>query len=134
VYLSEERKHQLAEIARRKKLVREVRPQADVVSRSVIVTDDGIATGSTMIAALQALRSRHPFELIVAVPVASPDRLRDVRKWCDETVCLITTEHFWAIGQFYEDFSPVEDEQMLKILRKFAPPAPSTWPTQSVRI
>jgi predicted phosphoribosyltransferase len=54
--------------------------------------------------------------LIVAVPVAAPDRLEEVRRWCDEAVCLSAPEQFWAVGQFYEDFSPVEDEQAAEIL------------------
>lgn len=117
-YLHEERQRQLAEIAQRKKLVRSIRPQASVQGRTVIVTDDGLATGSTIIAALQALRPRHPDRLIVAVPVGSPDRLADVRKWCDEVICVLAPAHFWAIGQFYDDFDPVEDEQMLRLLRE----------------
>ena len=88
--MTEERRHQLAEIARRKKLFREVRPQAPVAGRSVIVTDDGIATGSTMIAALQAVKTQNPREVIVAVPVASPDRLAEVGRWCDDAVCLLS--------------------------------------------
>jgi predicted phosphoribosyltransferase len=120
-YLSEERRHQLGEIARRKKLFRDVRPQAPVAGRSVIVTDDGIATGSTMIAALQAVKAQNPREVIVAVPVASPDRLQEVRRWCDDVVCLLSPDEFWAIGQFYADFSQVEDEQAIDLLRSFAP-------------
>lgn len=120
-YLAEERDHQLAEIARRQRLFRGVRPKAPVAGRSVIVTDDGIATGSTMIAALQVVKAQQPRELIVAVPVASPERLEEVRRWCDDVVCLLSTEDFWAIGQFYEDFTQVEDEQVLALLREFAP-------------
>jgi putative phosphoribosyl transferase len=120
-YLAEERRYQLAEIARRKTLFRAVRPQAPVAGRSVIVTDDGIATGSTMIAALQSVKTQKPREVIVAVPVASPDRLEEVRRWCDDVVCLLRPEEFWAIGQFYEDFTQVEDEQALQLLRPFAP-------------
>jgi len=120
-YLARERSHQLAEIARRKRLFRGVRPQAPIAGRSVIVTDDGIATGSTMIAALQVVKTQQPREVIVAVPVASPDRLEEVRRWCDEVVCLVSTADFWAIGQFYEDFTQVEDEQVLALLREFAP-------------
>jgi predicted phosphoribosyltransferase len=116
-YLAEERRHQLGEIARRKKLFRAVRPQAPVAGRSVIVTDDGIATGSTMIAALQAVKPQNPREVIVAIPVASPDRLAEVRRWCDDVVCLLSPEEFWAIGQFYEDFRQVEDEQAINLLR-----------------
>jgi putative phosphoribosyl transferase len=114
--LTEERHHQLAEIARRNKLFRAVRPRAPIAGRSVIVTDDGIATGSTMIAALQVVKSQNPREVIVAVPVASPDRLEEVRHWCDDAVCLLSPDEFWAIGQFYEDFTQVEDEQVIELL------------------
>jgi predicted phosphoribosyltransferase len=120
-YLTEERRHQLNEMARRKKLFRSVRPPTPVAGRSVIVTDDGIATGSTMIAALQTLKTQKPREVIVAVPVASPDRLAEVRRWCDDVVCLLAPEEFWAIGQFYEDFIQVEDEEVIQLLPAFAP-------------
>jgi predicted phosphoribosyltransferase len=130
-YLAEERRHQLGEIARRKKLFRGVRPAAPVAGRSVIVTDDGIATGSTMIAALQTVKTQNPREVIVAVPVAAPDRLKEVGRWCDEVVCLLHPEMFWAIGQFYEDFSQVEDEEVVELLREFAPAAPA--PSKAVR-
>jgi predicted phosphoribosyltransferase len=116
-YLAQECRHQLDEIARRKRLIRGVRPEAKVSNRSVIVTDDGIATGSTMIAALQIIKIQKPRELIVAVPVASPDRLLEVRRFCDSAVCLLRPENFWAIGQFYEDFSPVEDAEVIELLR-----------------
>jgi predicted phosphoribosyltransferase len=122
-YLEEERQFQLAEIARRKRLIRAVRPHAAIAGRSVIVTDDGIATGSTMIAALQALKAQGPHEVIVAVPVASPDRLAEVARWCDDVVCLLQPEEFWAIGQFYQDFTQVEDAEVVELLRKFGTPA-----------
>jgi predicted phosphoribosyltransferase len=130
-YLVKERQHQLSEIARRKKLFRAVRPEAPVAGRSVIVTDDGIATGSTMIAALQTLETQNPSEVIVAVPVAPPDRLDLVRRWCDDVVCLLAPEEFWAIGQFYQDFEQVEDDEVVKLLREFSPaglPVGSTSP------
>lgn len=120
-HLAVEREYQLAEIARRKKLVRAIRPQASVAGRSVIVTDDGIATGSTMVAALRTLRLQKPHEVIVAVPVAAPDRLEEVRALCDEVVCLLASEQFWSIGEFYEEFTQVEDEQVVELLRRFAP-------------
>jgi putative phosphoribosyl transferase len=119
-YLAEERCRQLAEIARRQKLFRGDRPPARIAGRSIIVTDDGIATGSTMIAALQAIRMQKPRTLIVAVPVAPPDRLEEVHRWCDDVVCLLTPEDFWAVGQFYEDFTQVEDEEVVELLRTFA--------------
>lgn len=115
-YLEEEKQHQLREIARRKKLFRAVRPLAPIAGRSVIVTDDGIATGSTMIAALQAVRAQHPHELIMAVPVAPPDRLEAMRELCDEVVCLLAPEDFRAVGQFYRDFDTVEDEEVVQML------------------
>jgi len=120
-YLAEECRHQLAEIARRQKLFRAVRPVAPLKGRSVIVTDDGIATGATMMAALYAVKGQSPHEVIVAVPVASPDRPEEVCQFCDEVVCLLHPAQFWAVGQFYADFSTVEDEQVVNILREFAP-------------
>lgn len=116
-YLAQERRRQLGEIARRKALIRGVRPQAPIKGRSVIVTDDGIATGSTMIAALRIARAQEPHELIVAVPVAPPDRVAEVRRYCDEVICLLTPSDFFAIGQFYDDFDPVEDQEVIELLR-----------------
>jgi predicted phosphoribosyltransferase len=120
-YLEEERRHQLAEIKRRQELFRAVRPPAPIEGRSVIITDDGIATGSTMMAGLRVVRAEKPFELIVAVPVASPNRLEQVRRFCDEVACLYSPDLFWAIGQFYEDFSQISDEEVLDVLRQYAP-------------
>jgi predicted phosphoribosyltransferase len=70
-----------------------------------------------MIAALQVILAQDPLELIVAVPVAASDRLAEVSRWCDEVVCLLTPAEFWAVGQFYEDFAQVEDEQVVELLR-----------------
>jgi putative phosphoribosyl transferase len=117
-YLESERRRQLAEIARRSERIRAVRPRAPVAGRSVIVTDDGVATGATMIAALRFLKAQRPHEVLVAVPVGSPDRLDEIRHLCDEVYCLLAPANFWAVGQFYEDFAPVEDEQVLQLLRE----------------
>lgn len=76
-----------------------------------------------MIAALQTVRTQNPYETIVAVPVASPERLRTVRQWCDEIVCLLMPRSFWASGQFYDAFDQVGDEDAVEILRSFAPAA-----------
>jgi predicted phosphoribosyltransferase len=115
-YIARESSYQLDEILRRKQVFRSVRPPAEVAGRSVIVTDDGIATGATVIAALQTVRTRRPHELIVATPVGSPDRIEEVSRWCDEVICLLTPADFWAIGQFYADFSQVSDDEAVAIL------------------
>ncbi|MBM3992889.1 MAG: phosphoribosyltransferase [Planctomycetes bacterium] len=120
--LEQERRYQLAEITRRKKLFRSARPQASIEGRSVIVTDDGIATGSTMMAALQIINTQKPRDVVVAAPVAPPDRLAELRPWCDDIVCLHTPEVFWAIGEFYDDFRQVEDDEVIALLRPFAKP------------
>ena len=117
-YLLAERRRQLAEIHRRKELFRAIRPAAKLSQRSVIVTDDGIATGSTMIAALQIARLHHPSELLAAAPVAAPDRLAQVRRHCDEAICLLVTREFFGVGQFYEDFRQVSDEEVIELLRE----------------
>ena len=115
-YVEAERARQMAEIERRGRLFRAVRPKADVTGRSVIITDDGIATGSTMIAALRTVRALEPAEILVAVPVAPMDRLAEIRPLCDQLVCLRVPDEFWAIGPFYRDFAQVSDERVLQLL------------------
>lgn len=117
-YIRQERDHQVAEIGRRSKLFRAVKPPADVTGRSVIVTDDGIATGSTMVAALHVLNAHKPHEVIVAVPVAPPDTLEKLRPQCSRLECLLTPSDFEAISQFYGDFQQVEDEEAVRLLRE----------------
>jgi putative phosphoribosyl transferase len=120
-YIERERRLQMEEIARRNKRLRTVRPHAGLAGRSVILTDDGIATGATMIAAIRVIRAKRPHELIVAVPVASPERIRTIADLCDQVVCLSAPEYFEAVGQFYDDFEPVQDEEVVQILTDFAP-------------
>lgn len=119
-YLENERRFQMEEIERRKRLFRAVRAPARLAGRSVIVVDDGIATGSTMIAALRTARGAGAKELIVAVPVASADRLESIRRLCDRLICLHESSMFWAIGQFYRNFEQVEDERVVNLLRDSA--------------
>jgi hypothetical protein len=119
-YIERERRYQVAEIGQRQQLFRASRPQAEVSGRSVILTDDGIATGSTMIAALHVLRAQRPHVTIVAVPVAPPDRLQSIRKLCDQLFCLLEPENFYAIGQFYTSFNPVADDEVVRILRELS--------------
>jgi predicted phosphoribosyltransferase len=80
------------------------------------VVDDGLATGSTMLAALHALRQRAPQKLVCAVPVAPPDTLEKVGRQAEEVVCLHAPEYFQAVGQFYADFGQVEDEEVIALL------------------
>jgi len=127
-----ERRRQLAEIDRRRAMFRAVRPQAPVNGRTVILTDDGIATGATMIAALHTVRAGGAARIIVAVPVGSPDRLDEIRPLCDRLVCLEEPQAFWAIGQFYRDFSQVEDDRVVELLRDYGRPEPK-WEQATVR-
>jgi predicted phosphoribosyltransferase len=83
----------------------------------VIVVDNGIATGASMIAALRAVRVKKPQKLIAAVAVAPPETIARMRKEADEVVCLYIPEFFMAVGQFFDDFSQVTDEQAIAILR-----------------
>ncbi len=119
-YVEHEVALQLAEIERLSRLFRKVRPKAAVTGRSVIVTDDGIATGATMIAALHTVRAEDPCELIVAVPVAPRDRLVEIRAWADLVLCLHVPFAFRAVGQYYRSFTEVGDERVEQLLRDFA--------------
>jgi predicted phosphoribosyltransferase len=122
-YIEAERKRQLEEIERRKVMFRAIRPQAAIRDRTVIVTDDGLATGATMIAALRTVRAAGAREIIVAVPVAAPDRLDAIRPLCDRIECLVEPVDFWAVGQFYRSFEQVSDERVCDLLREFGIPA-----------
>jgi len=122
-YVEAERKKQLEEIDRRRTMFRAVRPQADVRGRTMILTDDGIATGATMIAALKTVRAAGAKQIIVAVPVGAPDRIDALRPLCDRVECLLEPTDFWAVGQFYRSFEQVSDEQVVELLREYGPPA-----------
>ena len=115
-YILHERDRQIAEIERRGTLFRAVKPSVEVAGRSVIVTDDGIATGSTMLAALHVLSVRKAHEIVVAVPVAPPDALTALRPQCSHIECLLTPESFAAISQFYADFQQVEEAEVVRLL------------------
>lgn len=120
-YLERERQDRFEELQNRRKMFRDIRPAVGLEGRSVIVTDDGIATGSTMLAALPVIHAQKPREVIVAVPVAPPDRLQPFRDQSDRVVCLQTPSRFMAIGQFYDNFQQVDDDQACATLRQFAP-------------
>lgn len=117
-YLKEEKKEQQEMLQRRRKAYTPHRSPFNPKKRIVILVDDGIATGSTMIAAIETIRMKKPSEIIVATAVAPPDTVDRLREFADEVVCLETPIHFQAVGQFFEDFSQVSDEEAIEILQE----------------
>jgi putative phosphoribosyl transferase len=115
-YLDEAKTAALAEIERRRHAWLGDRPPVDVSGRTAIVVDDGIATGATMRAALQATRARKPARVVLAVPVAAPDSLDQLRHEADEVVCLDAPEDFMAVGQFYRHFPQLRDAEVTGLL------------------
>jgi putative phosphoribosyl transferase len=116
-------KVQLAEIERRRRLYLGDRPPVDISGQSVIVVDDGIATGTTVRAALRALRGRKPKRLILAVPVAPEDSLAELQGQVDDLICLQQPSPFYAIGQYYADFHQVEDSEVIALMKMAGTPA-----------
>ena len=107
-----------AELERRERLYRGERGPLEIKGRTVILVDDGLATGSTMRAAARAVRAQEPERLVVAVPVAAKDACARVRAEADEVVCVQTPEPFAAIGLWYEDFAPTSDEEVRELLAR----------------
>jgi putative phosphoribosyl transferase len=116
---------ELAEIERRRLRYLGNRERTEVAGRAAIVIDDGIATGATTRAALQATRMRQPKKLVLAVPVAPTDAVVDMRQEADEVICLEDHEFFGAIGLYYRDFSQVSDEEVIAILGRFPAQKPA---------
>lgn len=119
-YVTGEVARQRIEILRRRAWLRGGRPLALPEQATAILVDDGIATGSTVIAAIGALRQLGAARIVLAAPVAPPDTVAALRPMVDEVVVLATPAMFWAVGEFYEDFAPVSDEEVARLLGKAA--------------
>jgi predicted phosphoribosyltransferase len=117
-YLEEEKKRQLEILRRRRAQYTPARAPVDAHDRIAIVVDDGVATGSTMTAALRAVRAKNPKKLVGAVAVASAGAVRAISREADAVVCVHVPVEFYAVGQFFENFSQVSDEDVISILRE----------------
>lgn len=130
--LAEVRDAESAQVRRRTALLRENRTPVPIAGRTVVVVDDGMATGSTAQAACQVARARGAAEVILAVPVAAADAARRLRSVADEVVCLQTPQWFAAVGQWYDDFRPVSDDEVVALLAQAAAaPSPGTRPASA---
>ncbi len=114
-YIEREIASELAEIERRRAAYR-TGPPVSVQGRSVVVVDDGIATGNTVKAALQALAKAKPARIVLAVPVSPSDTLSSLRGMCDDLVCLVTPDPFYAVGAHYDDFGQISDSEVVELL------------------
>ena len=115
-YVERESARQLAQIRRRREMYNRCCPRRDPAGRVVVIVDDGLATGATMRAAILAVKARKAARIVCAVPVAAPGSLEKAAAIADDVVCLLEPADFYAVGQFYEDFSAVEDDAALALL------------------
>lgn len=118
-YMEREIARQLAEIQARQQRYRRVLPKVSLEGRSVILVDDGVATGATMQASLWAARDEGPKEVIIAVPVGAQDAIERLEHEADDVVCPYVPPYFYAIGQFYADFEQVDDLEVIEILQAY---------------
>jgi predicted phosphoribosyltransferase len=118
------------ELARRERAYRGDRPMPDIAGKTVILVDDGLATGSSMRAAIQALRRRGPARIVVAVPAAPESTCRELEAEVDEVVCATTPSPFFAVGQAYWDFSQTTDDEVRELLRAATTPSSAGAETQ----
>jgi putative phosphoribosyl transferase len=117
-YIREESERQKKEIERRLKVYRQDMPSRDVAGLHVILVDDGIATGSTMKAALASVKNKGAATVTVAVPVGPPSTIQELKQQADRVICLYTPDFFQAIGQFYSDFNQTSDQEVIALLKE----------------
>ena len=117
-YIKEEVERQLHEIKRRLHMYRGDRPYPNLKGKTVIVVDDGIATGATMMAAIASIRKKGAKKIVVAIPVAPPSALNKIRSSVDQLICLYAPEPFFAVGQFYRIFDQTSDEEVISLLER----------------
>ena len=108
------------ELERRENAYRDDRPKPVIKGKTILLIDDGLATGATMHAAVTALRQQHPARIVIAVPTAAPSTCAQFRHEVDEIVCAITPDPFEAVGRWYKDFTQTTDDQVRDLLRKAA--------------
>lgn len=116
-YIKREVERQKTLAQQRSKLYRSHRPGLPIEGQTVILVDDGIATGASAKVAIAHLRAKHPIKIVLAVPVAAPDSLQAISKLVDETHCLFSPSHFQAVGAFYKEFGQVEDEEIISLFQ-----------------
>jgi predicted phosphoribosyltransferase len=117
-YVEQRAREELREVRRRAEEYRGGREMPDLSGKTVILVDDGLATGLTMLAAVHMARNKGAEKVVVAVPVSPPETVAKLRRHADEVICLETPTNFYAIGQFYERFDQLTDEETNSILRK----------------
>lgn len=127
-FIRQESARELELIRDRRRRYSPQRPPADPAGRTVIVVDDGLATGATIQAALISTRARRPARLVCAVPVAAPESLDAAGELCDDLVCIAAPQDFYAVGQFYENFPPVREDEVLSLLAANGTAASVVWP------
>src|SRR5271169_4585036 len=111
---------ELKELERRERIYRGKRPKPNISGSTVILIDDGLATGATMSAAASAVKTKNPTKIVIAVPTGAPDTCKFFEEKVDEVICVATPEPFYSVGAWYEDFSQTTDEEVCELLNKAA--------------